>query len=1793
MQDGDSMLFADFRASAWTNDVQEGNFGLGYRQIVPGLFFGSDAIIGVYGFFDARNSEYGNSFYQGTFGAELITETFEFRANGYLPSGNQYVVGTGGGGGGVTLNGRNVVFAGGNTIERDIPGFDVEAGIKIDFSEAAIRLNAGYFRFERGDTLLEGPRFRAEIEIEDPFGWNGARLSLGGEVRDDKIRGTEVSGLLRLRVPIGGADRAKQAKQQLSGIDQLMTRRIIRDDDIVTALIQTASAAQGRAVTDNTTGESLQVFFVANTVQGGGDCSSVANACEFVTAQGLAGAGDTFLPVDVAGVIGSVFTLNNNRQQVVGGGSAGTASIVLSDSANSLLVVTSLGGRPIVTGINLGHFADSRVAGLATNSATGIGGDGMTGTIAISDVISSDGGLSFANSSADINVSNAAIMSNGSIGIQLNNLTGTSTFSNVDVSSTMGAGLSLNGGSADVTLDANSSIAKSGSGAAVEATNAHTGSLIVNGTVTASGGTGLQFNNADGRYEFNGFTRLNGGDAGIDILGDSNGTFTFADTEIINPTGTAFNVNTTNAIVNYTGGSISQNNAQALVDLSGTSNSSFTFGPGATLNATNGTGIQINNVSGSVATFAGPVTLNGGDAGVDITNTSTSAFEFSDTSITDPTGTAFNIANVTDSAISFSGPITQTNAATAVMVDGFADSVLAIQDPVTANTGVADAVHLNNVTGSTITIAGADIDTTTGTGFVATGFDNSSLSVGSSSIDTTNGQAINVSAANGTDITMQLTSVSSQNSPTSGMSFTNVDPMTVVAETVVIENAAGAGIEITDTNGTFFFSDVTITDPGGAAIDITGGDASLSIVGGTITQTNNATTVGVTNHTGGTVSIAAAINATNGDGLQFNNADGTYTFDPAGTDTIVLDGTGTAADTGIDIVNGSDGTFTFTGSLADPIQITNDQGVAINLADSSGTLNLSDVTVNQSNGAGIQAANSGTLDIFGGIINNTNGDGINVTNTNLRVDTTRIGESGPILGDGIEIQNTDSVDRTADLIFNNIFGLGSPDPTGRGIFINALSGTLTADLTANFISTDQSTIQTRDGGTVSNLILGLVGNSTLTTNGAFPTMDITGSGLDSTIVREWEFPNQVIAGIPSSSGIMFDQVTFDADADPANGYQQVVFDDGALDIGAVPPNTIFRVDGNGLTFLDTSGDLRIETLNIANQGGTGLLVDTKGLGTTFNLDIGGGTIDTIGGTAVFLDPLTGDINLDALSAPGGLVFDEFVGTFTVGDGSIALTTGGTLALDGAPDVTIMNMDFAGADGVDGGPGEDGTDGEAAITINNGALTLDNVTATGGRGGSGGDATGADDAGDAGLAGDGILIGADSTVNVTNGSQITGGDAGDGGNSETGTPGEVLFNAAGNGILALNGGNTINVTDSTVQGGTSGVQGLDADGLPDFFGAGGSSTIGGEGIELDDGATLRVTNSTVTGGAARNTQGFASVSSGGDGIFVPNGLDSGALDPTNVYDITIDNSTVTAGPGVAGTETLNAGLGGPTAIDIFESNLTLNIINNSMILGSDGVVDPRYSDPAFDSGLLPSDRNAVPGGTALSTFAAGTINIIDSTVRGGTGGDATATVGAGDGGEAISVLELLDTPGTLTVNITNSTVQGGDAGDGGQDMIEIIVGTLQPADGGGEAIVASSDTNAQVFNINNSTVQGGNGSTQTGIYGPTMGGNGFETTEGDTTSLNVNAGTTITAGDGGDGTGANDGAGGGIGVRIAGGTVNFNAGSTTTGGDGGDATGTGNGGNGGLAVDASASFSSGAGTVNNTGGTLVNGTDGTP
>ncbi len=138
-------------------------------------------------------------------------------------------------------------------------------------------------------------------------------------------------------------------------------------------------------------------------------------------------------------------------------------------------------------------------------------------------------------------------------GIELVQCSGLFELGGVSLADASRANLLVSGGDVDLRIG-NSlpcSIENSnapGSALVVQAT--HTGNLEFrpNTTIHSTIGDGLQFSNADGSYLFDGSITLSGGDAGIDILNNSAGTFTFGpNTTITNPSGTAVNIRSLSA----------------------------------------------------------------------------------------------------------------------------------------------------------------------------------------------------------------------------------------------------------------------------------------------------------------------------------------------------------------------------------------------------------------------------------------------------------------------------------------------------------------------------------------------------------------------------------------------------------------------------------------------------------------------------------------------------------------------------------------------------------------------------------------------------------------------------------------------------------------------------------------------------------------------------------------------------------------------------------------------------------------------------------------------------------------------------------------------------------------------------------------------------------------------------------------------------------------------------------------------------------------------------------------------
>jgi hypothetical protein len=250
--------------------------------------------------------------------------------------------------------------------------------------------------------------------------------------------------------------------------------------------------------------------------------------------------------------------------------------------------------------------------------------------------------------------------------------------------SSSGASVGVNGGNTRLRLTGN--VSQAGAGAVVSVSGGHSGTLSLSTTVSGSAGTGLQFDNADGTYAFdNGVTFSAGGDAGIDVLNGSGGTFTFpAGSSITNPTGEAIRINASSPTFTYLG-RIDKTNGSTGIAVTSNTGGTISFGSrlktitstGANVAvnlATNGTAtitsldsLVIGSASGTGfnATGGGTVSVQGANNSVNSTGGGT-AVNVSATTIPG-TGITFKTVNATGSgtngivlANTGSGPFTVT-----------------------------------------------------------------------------------------------------------------------------------------------------------------------------------------------------------------------------------------------------------------------------------------------------------------------------------------------------------------------------------------------------------------------------------------------------------------------------------------------------------------------------------------------------------------------------------------------------------------------------------------------------------------------------------------------------------------------------------------------------------------------------------------------------------------------------------------------------------------------------------------------------------------------------------------------------------------------------------------------------------------------------------------------------------------------------------------------------------------------------------------------------------------------------
>jgi hypothetical protein len=371
-------------------------------------------------------------------------------------------------------------------------------------------------------------------------------------------------------------------------------------------------------------------------------------------------------------------------------------------SSASALDVTAAAGGTAVT-LSSGNLLRGFNLGTVGATGTALAGTGF-GTLAISEVGISTNGRALNLSTGTLNGSLTGVTSTGGANnIALSGVGTTGTFSfgsgalsgatgdalavtgastgtftyGGTIAGGAGAAVNIGGGTSTLTLSGN--VTQGNNAALLNVTGAHTGTLTMTGQLSATNGTGLQFNDADGTYNLDGVqasSALNGGDAGIDILNGSGGTFTFgSNLAISNPSGTAVYANASSPTLAVKG-PVTQGAARR--------------------------GIYLENNTGGTSTFSGLLTLN---------TTTQNAFEATHTSLTG-TVVAPNTANVLSTTTGTALRVNNVNIGAGGLVFRSVSADGAPNGIVLNNTGAVAGLTVTG-TGSTAN-SGGTIQNTTG-----------------------------------------------------------------------------------------------------------------------------------------------------------------------------------------------------------------------------------------------------------------------------------------------------------------------------------------------------------------------------------------------------------------------------------------------------------------------------------------------------------------------------------------------------------------------------------------------------------------------------------------------------------------------------------------------------------------------------------------------------------------------------------------------------------------------------------------------------------------------------------------------------------------------------------------------------------------------------------------------------------------------------------------------------------------------------------------------------------------------
>jgi len=760
------------------------------------------------------------------------------------------------------------------------------------------------------------------------------------------------------------------------------------------------------------------------------------------------------------------------------------------------LQVTGAGGdggtidTPTGRGIELMTTGSARVE-LTSLSVTGAGAggnagfyaDGADSVVVTSVSVAAAGGPALSVSNGRLYGDFALLTSQGSAssGVILSNMAGRFAAAAGTIQNAASTGFAVAGGTVrafyagGITQTANAAPLVSVAGHGTSALD----SLGFSGALSATLGTGLQFNDAGGTYVFDGTAALAGGDAGIDVENGSTGTFDFrSGVSVADAAGELIRVVNSAPTFTY-GGSFTRTTGNATgVLVQDNTGGTITFnGDGTALDA------DPADVSKSLSTGSAPaVSLIGNTAttilfsggGLAASTTAGTAFSASGAGTVSVTGagnqlstaggTALSLSSVGTGAsgVSFASVAAAAGSAGGIVLSGLSGAGVQVSGGTVQGTTGA-AVSLTNLTGLSgpVTLNGMTLSRTAGAGAVISGSTFGTLAVSGTSVSATGGPAA---------LDLSTGTVTGSFSTVSGSGF------------------VAHGVSLNAVGGTWNVGSGGAVAGGsaGAAINLTGNPSTAGTLtwGGNLSQGNNQPLVNVNGHSNGTLTVTGTAGATTGTGLQFTNADGTYNFNG----TLTLGG----GDAGIDVLSNSTGTFSFpTGS------ITNPSGPALFVDASAPTLSLgASISTNSGRPVHIEDLTGGSITISGSI--NASGAGILVQNNTSGSPSIIFSGTRTLTTGGnaaVTLDNNDAATLTfgtAAMTITTSSGAGFRAVNGGTVNVTGTSNDVTSTASGTPVTVDNTTIGgggfnlrsvTTTSGAANGIVLNNTGAGTLTVAG--------------------------------------------------------------------------------------------------------------------------------------------------------------------------------------------------------------------------------------------------------------------------------------------------------------------------------------------------------------------------------------------------------------------------------------------------------------------------------------------------------------------------------------------------------------------------------------------------------------------------------------------------------------------------------------------------------------------------------------